>query len=418
MFGYGFGRRRAGFAGPGAAAVWRLASIRAGEAAFGASGTSNASVARTTSRVKDMLGSGHYQRLRYVDAGFHVSTANAEVALGNAVAIQRAVEIASPAQTVRVTWAGGPAGSVPDGAAAHASDDILPEAFGYAGGFAPGLVIWHRAMQDVAVGQFILQRPATGAGTPAGESSWRSANTSDQLMATGALAASGTARAATDAAPYLFVGLADDHGPTVGISGDSRFYGFGGDDGPGTAAAGGPIRMALEAAAVPHFVQARSATQLAQIVAGAAFANFAKRQDAFAYVGDVVSNYGSNDLNAGRGASQLAADVQSYVALVKGLGVGRVWWATIAPRTSTGNVPVAGFANTDANGRKAFNDALRAGWAAWGLAGVIDVSAAIEDPGQTDRWASLAYTTDGVHSSQAGQVLEAAPLQAWAAGLG
>lgn len=412
-FGYNLGFCRHRPVAAPAASVWRLASVRAGETSFGTQGASSSAVQRNRGRQKDTLGAASYSRLRYVDVGFYVDTANVENALGNSYDTQRGLEIAS--QVRRVLWSGANVATIPSGSGGVASDDILPSSFSLAA-FSGGTSIWHRNMSDVAVAGMQLGKPTIDVGTPAGEASYRTPNTVDDLLVTGALAVSGTT-SGNVCAPQRFIGFASNHGPTVLVIGDSRFYGFGGNDGAGTATAGGPPRMALEAAGIPHEMQARSSTRLTQIVASS-FANWTNRQNAVQYVSDILSNYGTNDLANGRTAIQLIADVQALVVKAKAINpLVRVWQSTVTPRTNTSNVPTAGFANGETTGRKAFNDALKANWASWGLSGYVDISAAVENPDQTDQWANVGNTTDGLHSMQVNQDLEKVPIQNWATGL-
>lgn len=413
-----------------AAASWRLATVRGGELAFGSAGTSNSAVQRNTFRQKDKLGPATYQKLKFVDVGFSVSSANVETALGQSFTIARAVEISAAVQGV--TWSAAASVSVPSGSTGVESDEYLPSLFGLSA-FAPNTDIWLRSRVDAyfvnpSYGNY-LQFPAVGAGTPAGEGGYRTSTATDQLLATGALAAGGTAMTVIGGAAARVIGYASDHGPTVLVLGDSRFYGFHGTDGVGTGTAGGPARMALEAAGLPHEMQARSTTQLSQLMTydgggnPTGIINWGGRLNAVQYVSDVIGNWGTNDIQAGVTGSQLTARVQYFVAYLKTLNpLVRVWWTTIAPRTNTSNMPAAGFANSDTNGRKAFNDYLKANFAAMGLAGVVDVSAACEgattDTWRTDITGVLAGTSDdGVHSVQAQQVNEAAVIQSWAGAL-
>ncbi|WP_037491188.1 hypothetical protein [Sphingobium indicum] len=87
----------------------------------------------------------------------------------------------------------------------------------------------------------------------------------------------------------------------------------------------------------------------------------------------------------------------------------------MAPSTNGSNVPAGLYANGATDGRQAFNGEIRTNFAAYGLSGHVDISAAIEDPTQTDRWADYANdSADGLHSRQTGQVKETAVIKIWA----
>lgn len=87
----------------------------------------------------------------------------------------------------------------------------------------------------------------------------------------------------------------------------------------------------------------------------------------------------------------------------------------MAPSTNGSNIPIGLYANGANDGRQTFNDEVRTNFAAYGLSGLVDISAAVEDPTQTDRWADFANdSSDGLHSRQTGQVKEAAVIKAWA----
>lgn len=414
MPGFGFGpgrapRRRLGAPTP---AVWRLATMRAGEIAFGTSGTSASNNQRKTSRVKDKLGPAHYSALRFQELQFWVNTDQTETAPGNAVTVQRAVEIG--AATGRVLYGGANSGTVPNGSTLW-SDDFLPAALSLSG-FTPGADIWHRYILDTAVGELYTNRPSTGTGTPAGESTNATATSVDRLLSSGALPTEGTTIGQALASPGLAIGLASDHGPTVLVVGDSRFYGFGGDNGPGLGTASGPARMALEQAGLPHAMQARSSTRIDQFVASN-FANGTNRLPAIAYVSDILGNWSTNDMQAGgRTANQILADIAAFVIKAKLINPKvRVWWTNLAPRTNNTNTPSGLFVAGAANGRDTFNSEIENNFAAYGLNGYVDIRSVCEDPAQRDRWQNYAtQSTDGVHSTQAQQVAEAARIKAWA----
>lgn len=188
-FNLGFCRHRPVLAPVLVPSVWRLASVRAGETSFGTQGTLSSAVQRNRGRQKDMLGAASYSRLRYVDVGYYVDTANVENSVGNSYDTQRSLEIAS--QVRRVLWSGANIATIPGGSAGVASDDILPSSFSLAS-FSAGTVIWHRNMSDVAIAGLQLGKPTIDIGTPSGEAAYRTPTTVDDLMSSGAMTVSGT----------------------------------------------------------------------------------------------------------------------------------------------------------------------------------------------------------------------------------
>ena len=408
--GYGFGHGARGPVTAREAALWRLGSIRAGESAYGIGNVSTSNSARTSGRIKDMLSSAHMTALRYADAAFIIGSDQSETAVSTQ-SIQRALEIGSAVG--RITWSGSDIGAIPGGGLLW-SDDIVPGALGLSA-FLPGTTIWHRSMKDNLVGDTRANFPMTGPGTPAGEDQRGTTTSIDRLMQTGVLPADGGARAQIDGAPGVLIGLATDHGPTVLVGGDSRFYGVSGNAGPGTGTAGGPARMALEQAGIPHVMQARSGSKIQDFVAD----NFARpvlRIGIIAYVSDILCNWSVNDMSGGRTANQILADIAAFVAKAKAINPQvRIWWTTMAPSTNGSNVPAGLYANGATDGRHAFNGEIRTNFAAYGLSGHVDIAAAVEDPTQTDRWADYANdSSDGLHARQTGQVKEAAVIKAWA----
>ncbi|WP_019051821.1 hypothetical protein [Sphingobium xenophagum] len=408
--GYGFGRGARGPANARPEALWRLATVRGGESAYGIGNVSTPNSARTSGRIRDMLSNAHITALRYADAAFIIGSDQAETAV-SPQSIQRALEI-GPA-VGRVTWSGSAIGTIPGGALLW-SDDLLPGALGLSE-FPPGVMVWHRSMKDNLVGDTRANFPMTGPGTPEGEDQRGTTIGVDRLMQTGALPADGGARAQIDGAPGVLIGLAKDHGPTVLVCGDSRFYGVSGNAGPGTGTAGGPPRMALEQAGIPHAMQARSGSKIQDFVAGD-FAKPVLRIGIIAHVSDILCNWSVNDMSSGRTASQILGDIAAFVAKAKAINPQvRIWWTTMAPSTNGSNIPVGLYANSANDGRQTFNNEVRTNFAAYGLSGLVDISAAVEDPTQTDRWADFANdSSDGLHSRQTGQVKEAAVIKAWA----
>lgn len=110
--------------------------------------------------------------------------------------------------------------------------------------------------------------------------------------------------------------------------------------------------------------------------------------------------FGSNDLAVGgRSTAQVIADYQTY-----GLARQAAGWQslifTLLPR-STGGTDV----NFEVN-RQTVNTSIRANYAAWGYAGVVDVGAdaTIGAPGAS---ANGTYYTDGTHMTDAGYAIAA-----------
>lgn len=129
-------------------------------------------------------------------------------------------------------------------------------------------------------------------------------------------------------------------------------------------------------------------------------------------VTDFVNAWGRNDINSGTSAATLRGYMDTIEAPFKAGSI-RVWRATIPP-TTTSTDSWATLANqTVANAgyeavRLAYNADLRANWASYGLAGVIDLAASVESGGASapsGKWRvdnGGANTKDGVHPNGRG----------------
>lgn len=126
---------------------------------------------------------------------------------------------------------------------------------------------------------------------------------------------------------------------------------------------------------------------------------------------DSVLGWGRNDIfSSSRTAAQLKADIATIAAPRIRAGI-RVWVTTIPPYTSGTYTSSAGqtiVSSTNEAQRVIYNADIRANYAAYGYAGVIDMAAQLEDASNPGKWANsggLALTNDGVHPNTRGHDL-------------
>jgi lysophospholipase L1-like esterase len=132
----------------------------------------------------------------------------------------------------------------------------------------------------------------------------------------------------------------------------------------------------------------------------------------------IINALGRNDIFNGRTAAQTKADIITGNAKYSGLG--KVYGVTIPPWTSSTDSWATVANQTPQNSgyeaqRIIYNADIRANYASWGLAGVIDVSAYCEDATVAGKWrADIAATPDGVHPGPAVHALIAATMpESW-----
>jgi len=138
-------------------------------------------------------------------------------------------------------------------------------------------------------------------------------------------------------------------------------------------------------------------------------------------VTDLLLEYCRNDLIAGITAASVITSLQTIAGPFIAAGI-RVWVFTCPPTTTSTDAWATSANQTIANisaetQRIAYNAALRSGGAvALGFAGLIDMSAVVEDGANPGKWltTSGAWTTDGVHpnSTQGHPALIAAAIVA------
>lgn len=131
-----------------------------------------------------------------------------------------------------------------------------------------------------------------------------------------------------------------------------------------------------------------------------AVAGYTRRAELAAYCTHVVSNYGINDLGAGRSAAQVLNDIQSLSDII-----GKPFWqATIAPfTTSTDGWTTTGgqtvWDATKSAQRIALNNSLRK--VPRGLSGIFDIADVLESTRDSGLW-SPNITSDGLHENVSG----------------
>ena len=186
--------------------------------------------------------------------------------------------------------------------------------------------------------------------------------------------------------------------PAILIIGDSISYGLNDTYSPSDSGDLGKFAPSI-GSDFAYIMAARSSDLAQQFLASSA-----KRVALATYATHVIGGHGRNDLDLGRTAAEIEADIES----IAGLFSIPVWWDTIPPRTSStdsfATVENQTVSSTNTH-RATVNDWLRAGPAA--LAGAFDSCQAIEnDPDNNDgKWKAGSITSDGQHPNGDGYAL-------------
>lgn len=192
--------------------------------------------------------------------------------------------------------------------------------------------------------------------------------------------------------PTAILGLTTK--PGVLLIGDSVAYGTGGNYDTSTTGDVGKFAPSI-GASYGYIMGARATDSAADFVAGAT-----KRIALQAYASHVVSDFGRNDLDDGRTAAQIKADITS----IAGAFTIPVWWDTITPKsTSTDSWATTVNQTTVANNsvRIEVNSWLRAGQSF--LGGCFDSCPGVEnDAVNADGKYKASYTADGIHPNATG----------------
>lgn len=115
----------------------------------------------------------------------------------------------------------------------------------------------------------------------------------------------------------------------------------------------------------------------------------------------------TNDVWIGRTKAQILADQQTVCDRYRSYGV-KTYITTCPPRTTGTYTSAAGQSLYDAAKepvRLDYNADVRANWAVYGHAGLIDIASVIEDAANPGKWVSsggIARTNDGVHPNPSG----------------
>ncbi|WP_165184732.1 hypothetical protein [Caulobacter soli] len=344
------------------------------------------------------------KRFKTVDVGFYVNVA--EVALGNDVAAEFAIEIPTAPITTpqRVRYGGSTSTIIPDGAAEHTSDWIEASWFGLTE-FPAGLEYWRRWDMRVPQGGWYLQ-PTVNSSLINGEgSTFVAAATASTLLSTGATYGSGN----YSHVPVMV--LAEVPASTISVWGDGDSIMILSNDnfGDGSGNGGGWFRRGLysvNGARIPNTNAGRGSTQISHFVA-----SHSKRAQLWKYTNRRVSHYGTNDFVSGaRTAAAIFADhvamAREYKLSVPG---GKNTISAILPRanTSDAGATVAGqtfpgvlsvFA-AGGIGRDPLNALLQGAVGGGWIDEFMDLSPAIADATFPDRWKAPGYTIDAIHPS-------------------
>lgn len=359
-----------------------------------------------TYRTRHFIGGRDVTEIKLAFGGYYTGIADGEHNLGNAYTVEAAIEIPSLNATHRVTFDGGSnTGTVVDGAGIYISDALLPAAFGLAT-FPANEQIWIRRSVAVVNGENILVAENSAA-TPAivGEGAIQydpSAVVTNQIDATGILTATGGATSYTSRLyPLAILGKTVSAELAVGGPGDSIQQYFDDNIGDGVNGSGGWFQRGLVSVNgrhVPYVRMARASERASN------YAVSTKRIQLYPYLTHMISNYGVNDLNAGRTPAQILADLRTIWTAAHVAGLQRIEQILVGPWTSSTDTwtTIVNQTNRSAN-IAVVNANTIANIGANGLDATLFLAPAISDPGDPTKWAVNGtpsfLTNDGLHPS-------------------
>jgi hypothetical protein len=358
------------------------------------------------------MGNAACSELRLVFSGFYLlNGSGAETNIGNDQSVEAAIEWPGASTvTVRATFGGQNIGTIVDGIAEYVSDPILPSSFGLTS-FPAGTTFYYRSRRIVGLG---LKHAKHGASGATGENTFYcDGSAASQLMGTGVMAKqTGGATALAELGPTAIIGRPKGIPDfSVLLVGDSIMDGNNDNsiDGDGSAGGGWSARglWSVSGRTVP-FIKCSVGGSLAQHFAD----GFTKRSVYFKYCTHAVCNYGTNDLVAGRSATQVLADLQVIWASLKTSRIRHVEQTLIFPRVTSSNSYVDAAGQTTLSGfdlggtkRDPLNASIIAAVGANGLDNYLDLNGAVADPAALDKWVSNGTTTfatsDGTHPQPA-----------------
>lgn len=367
---------------------------------------------RVESRKYMTTGNAPLRAIRFVYAGFYITTANVETNCGNDQVVESGAELVGAPNITRLcTFNGAPTGTIVDGVARYATDWLYASAFGLSS-FPAGSVFYCRDRKDVTLGQLMPRCPATGSGI-SGEGTFFSNGASpSQVSAIGAMATQtgGSSLGGRDFGPICMEGLAAGlHDIAVLSIGDSLPAGGSdslfpnGSDGSLPSAGGGFVQRSLKSInsrSVPYLSMAYAGTQAAQFVG-----NMTKRATYFPYCTHLVENYGTNDFgDSARTAAQVYADRQTIWMAARAAKIRHIECLPIFPRTTSSDLFVTVVNQTPRPGYEtggSFRDPMNANLAtalSLGLIdGLININTVAADSVALDKWVAPSDTADGTH---------------------
>jgi len=352
--------------------------------------------------------------LTCVDTGVYVTSLNVETNIGNDQTIERSLEIPSIQSTpVRWTWGGLNVGTITDGVGQIASDQLSASSFGLSV-FRAGTVVWLRQRKTVTVGQKISTWQYGGAATGySGEGAfWSDGNSASQVMNSGAMTTpTGGSTSTFSAFPVVVLGAPGRCTSTV-LLGDSLGMGQADNWSDGSSGGGWFARGMYNVNGRPlaHANFSHGTTCANQYVA-----NSTIRKTYYPYFTRSVIHWGTNDAALSFSLTNTKNSMQTIASQLKAGGLRYVSVSGILPRTDGTNTPSTLYANGGT-----FRDPFNSYFASLASPGTdidefFNVSTAICDPVNTDKWGSVSYTPDFVHVNATSSALCATNFNAVAA---
>jgi lysophospholipase L1-like esterase len=340
--------------------------------------------------------------IQVAHTGIYFDSNNVPQNCGNDQGIEHSIEIPSvQSSPVRMLWGGGNTGTITNGVVEYLSDQLFASSFGLPY-FPGGTQFWLRSRKTVTNGQnYIYGQGGNASLGYSGEGEFFSDGTASQITNSGAMTtpSGGSAAANNSILPTAFIGAPTRSLSIMGV-GDSLMYGGNDNWSDGTNGMGWFPRGL-------HLVNGRQCANANFGRGGSTALNFvtniSQRSYYYKYHDVLVIHYGTNDLATGRTAAQAAASILTIAQNAKANGIRWVVVSAVFPRTDSSNVPISGFATGGA--RDVLNASLAAMVGNGYVDQYIDLSSAIADPVNTDRWnTGIGVVSDWIHPNATGHV--------------
>jgi lysophospholipase L1-like esterase len=350
--------------------------------------------------------------IQLAHAGLYFDSALLPQSCGNDQGIEHSIEIPTiQTAPVRVLWGGSNTGTIVSGVIEYLSDQLFASAFGLPY-FPANTIFWLRSRKTVSNGQNYIYGQGGAVTGYSGESEFFSDGSSSQIMNSGIMTtpSGGSAAANNSILPTAFIGAPTRSLSVMGV-GDSLMYGGNDNWSDGTSGMGwfarGLKSVNGRQCANANFGRGGS-TAFSYVT------NSIQRSSYYKYHDVLVIHHGSNDLATGRTAAQAAANILTIAQNAKAAGIRWVVVSAVFPRTDSSNVPISGFATGGA--RDVLNASLPAMVGNGYVDQSIDLTAAIADPVNTDRWNLAAgVVSDWIHPNANGHAALAALFAPYAA---